>query len=134
MKGVFAGLCVLASLSGPLAPGVSAFSQTAIASRTSDPVSRITSGYDNVGNRLSRTSSLPGVINQSFGYDSNDRLNGDQYDRLNGDQYDNNGNTKTAATSQLLTPWHAGASRRRLNKSSAPMTTTVRTAWSSAPG
>jgi RHS repeat-associated protein len=54
-----------------------------------------TYGYDNVGNRLSRTSSLPGVTNQSFGYDWNDRLNGDQYD--------NNGNTKTAPVSQPTT-------------------------------
>jgi RHS repeat-associated protein len=52
----------------------------------------VTYGYDNIGNRLSRVSSLPGVTNQSFGYDWNDRLNGDQFD--------NNGNTKSAPVSQ----------------------------------
>jgi large repetitive protein len=51
-------------------------------------------GYDNVGNRLSRTSSLPGIPNQTFGYDANDRLNGDQYDA--------NGNTRIGTTSQPL--------------------------------
>jgi YD repeat-containing protein len=54
----------------------------------------VTYGYDNVGNRQTRTSSLSGVTNQAFGYDANDRLNGDQYD--------NNGNTITGATSQPL--------------------------------
>jgi hypothetical protein len=29
----------------------------------------VTYGYDNVGNRLSRTSSLAGIANQSFGYE-----------------------------------------------------------------
>jgi RHS repeat-associated protein len=52
----------------------------------------VTYNYDNVGNRLARTSSLTGIVNQSFGYDANDRLNGDQYD--------NNGNTKSAPVSQ----------------------------------
>ncbi|HSV61749.1 MAG TPA: RHS repeat-associated core domain-containing protein [Chthoniobacterales bacterium] len=46
----------------------------------------ITYIYDNVGNRQSRTSSVPGVSNQSFGYDANDRLTSDSYDA--------NGNTK----------------------------------------
>jgi RHS repeat-associated protein len=52
----------------------------------------VTYGYDNVGNRLTRSSSLSGVTNQAFGYDPNDRLTGDQYD--------NNGNTKSAPVSQ----------------------------------
>ncbi len=51
-----------------------------------------TYGYDNVGNRLTRTSSIAGITSQSFGYDSNDRLNGDQYD--------NNGNTIAGTASQ----------------------------------
>jgi RHS repeat-associated protein len=51
-------------------------------------------GYDNVGNRLSRTSSLAGIPNQTFSYDANDRLNGDQYDA--------NGNTRIGTTSQPL--------------------------------
>ena len=52
----------------------------------------VTYGYDNVGNRLTRSSSLSGVTNQALGYDANDRLNGDTYD--------NNGNTKSAPVSQ----------------------------------
>jgi RHS repeat-associated protein len=52
----------------------------------------VTYTYDNVGNRQSRTSSLLGITNQAFGYDANDRLNGDQYD--------NNGNTRNAPVSQ----------------------------------
>jgi RHS repeat-associated protein len=52
----------------------------------------VTYGYDNVGNRLTRASSLSGVIGQAFTYDANDRLNGDQYDA--------NGNTKSAPVSQ----------------------------------
>ncbi len=46
-------------------------------------------GYDNVGNRLTRGSSLSGITSQAFGYDANDRLNGDRYD--------NNGNTTSSS-------------------------------------
>jgi RHS repeat-associated protein len=52
----------------------------------------VTYGYDNVGNRLTRSSSLPGVTNQALGYDANDRVTGDTHD--------NNGNTKSAPVSQ----------------------------------
>jgi RHS repeat-associated protein len=55
----------------------------------------VTYGYDNVGNRLTRNSSLSGVTNQALGYDANDRLNGDQYDA--------NGNTRNAPVSQPST-------------------------------
>gem|GEM_PF-4051308 len=55
----------------------------------------VTYGYDSVGNRQTRSSSLSGVTNQAFGYDANDRLNGDQYD--------SNGNTKSAPVSQPST-------------------------------
>jgi RHS repeat-associated protein len=55
----------------------------------------VTYGYDNVGNRLTRNSSLSGVTNQALGYDANDRLNGDQYDA--------NGNTRNAPVSQPTT-------------------------------
>ena len=48
-----------------------------------------------MGNRLSRTSSLLGITNQSLSYDANDRLNGDTYD--------NNGNTRNAPVSQPST-------------------------------
>ena len=43
-------------------------------------------GYDAVGNRLGRTSSVAGVPTQSSTYDANDRLSTDTYDA--------NGNTK----------------------------------------
>ncbi len=43
-------------------------------------------GYDAVGNRLSRTSSVAGVSSQNSTYDANDRLSSDTYDA--------NGNTK----------------------------------------
>jgi RHS repeat-associated protein len=45
-------------------------------------------GYDLVGNRLNRTSSLAPVPSQSSTYDANDRLTSDNYD--------NNGNTTSA--------------------------------------
>jgi YD repeat-containing protein len=35
---------------------------------------------DDVGNRLTRTSTLPGVENQTLSYDANDRLTTDTYD------------------------------------------------------
>ena len=37
-------------------------------------------GYDLVGNRLQRTSTVAGIANQSFTYDANDRLNTESYD------------------------------------------------------
>jgi YD repeat-containing protein len=55
----------------------------------------VTYGYDNVGNRLTRSSSLSGITNQALGYDPNDRVTGDTYD--------NNGNTKSAPVSQPST-------------------------------
>jgi RHS repeat-associated protein len=36
--------------------------------------------YDPVGNRVSRTSTLPGVTTSAYGFDSNDRLSSDQHD------------------------------------------------------
>jgi RHS repeat-associated protein len=44
--------------------------------------------FDNVGNRLSRTSTLAGIANQTLTYDKNDRLTTDTYDA--------NGNTKVS--------------------------------------
>jgi hypothetical protein len=76
----------------------------------------VTYGYDNIGNRLARSSSLSGVTNQALGYYPNDRVTGDTYD--------NNGNTKSAPISQPST----------LNKSSAPTITTARTVSSTVLG
>ena len=45
-------------------------------------------GYDPVGNRLNRTSSVAGVTTQNSSYDANDRLTSDTYDA--------NGNTKVS--------------------------------------
>ena len=50
--------------------------------------------YDEVGNRLNRTSTVAGISNQSFAYDANDRLGADAYDA--------NGNT-TASGSDSFT-------------------------------
>jgi RHS repeat-associated protein len=46
--------------------------------------------YDAVGNRLVRTSTLPGVPAQSFAYDANDRITSESYDA--------NGNTLVSGT------------------------------------
>ncbi len=48
--------------------------------------------YDAVGNRLSRSSTVAGLVNQAFGYDADDRVQGDTYDA--------NGNTKAGSASQ----------------------------------
>jgi|CXWL01.1.fsa_nt_gi RHS repeat-associated protein len=50
--------------------------------------------YDPVGNRLTRTSTLPGITNQTFTYDANDRLNTDTYD-ANGNTIGTSGKTYT---------------------------------------
>ncbi len=53
-------------------------------------------GYDPVGNRLSRNSTLPTLLSQSFTFDANDRLNTDQYDA--------NGNTVVGRVSPSAPP------------------------------
>jgi len=40
----------------------------------------VSSTHDAVGNRLSRVSTLPGVVSESSSFDANDRLTGDTYD------------------------------------------------------
>jgi RHS repeat-associated protein len=52
--------------------------------------------YDQVGNRQSRTSSVTGIANQTFGYDANDRLTSDIYD--------NNGNTTLGHLDGIVQP------------------------------
>jgi RHS repeat-associated protein len=52
--------------------------------------------YDAVGNRLARNSSLPGILAATYSYDANDRLTSDNYDA--------NGNTRTAAMRDPLSP------------------------------
>jgi RHS repeat-associated protein len=47
--------------------------------------------YDNVGNRVSRTSSVSGISNQTSSYDNNDRLLADGWD-ANGNTLSSNGN------------------------------------------
>ncbi|MBV9926840.1 MAG: RHS repeat protein, partial [Acidobacteria bacterium] len=58
---------------------------------------RVDYDYDDVGNRLSRTSTLPGVAPQSSAYDKNDRLNSDSSDA--------NGNTKQSAGVSYTYDW-----------------------------
>ena len=62
----------------------------------------VTYSLDSVGNRLSRSSSIPGLATQSFSYNVNDRLAGDTYDA--------NGNTKTAGAQSSPTVGPAGVS------------------------
>jgi RHS repeat-associated protein len=62
---------------------------------TNDPNSKngmVSYTFDDVGNRLSRTSSLAGIPNQTFTYDKNDRLTTDTYD-ANGNTKVSNGNS-----------------------------------------
>lgn len=54
-------------------------------------------GYDPVGNRLNRTSSVAGVPSQSSTYDANDRLTSDTYDA--------NGNTKVSGGGRYTFSW-----------------------------
>ncbi len=50
--------------------------------------------YDPVGNRLSRISSLPGVLSATSNYDANDRVTSDSYD-VNGNARTSNGRSYT---------------------------------------
>jgi RHS repeat-associated protein len=59
---------------------------------TPQPSGQTNYTYDAVGNRLSRTSTVPGLTTQAFGYDANDRLTSDTYDA--------NGNTTTGKVPQ----------------------------------
>lgn len=52
--------------------------------------------YDPVGNRLTRTSTVPGLADQRFDYDGNDQLTSDHYDA--------NGNTLLGRLSAEMTP------------------------------
>jgi RHS repeat-associated protein len=64
--------------------------QEAVTAGTLDPApaGTVNYTYDQVGNRLSSTSSLAGISSQTNGFDPDDRLNSDTYDA--------NGNTKAA--------------------------------------
>lgn len=53
--------------------------------------------YDDAGNRLARTSTLPGVAAQKFTYDKNDRLTSDTYDA--------NGSTKQSGGVAYVYDW-----------------------------
>jgi len=63
--------------------------------------------YDPVGNRLSRTSTVPGIANQTFTYDANDRLNTDTYDD-NGNTTGSDGNTYDYDFENHLTEQNGG--------------------------
>jgi RHS repeat-associated protein len=62
---------------------------------TTSPSGAIAYQHDPVGNRLTRTSTVANVSNQSFTYDANDRLQSDTYDA--------NGNTTVGQTSLSAT-------------------------------
>ena len=63
--------------------------------------------YDPVGNRLSRTSTLAGIANQTFTYNKNDQLNTDSYD-ANGNTTASDGKTWAYDFENHLTAQNAG--------------------------
>lgn len=65
-------------------------------------------GYDPVGNRLNRNSSVAGVPAQSSTYDANDRLTSDSYDN-NGNTTAANGKTYTYDFENRLTSLNGGS-------------------------
>jgi YD repeat-containing protein len=65
-------------------------------------------GYDLVGNRLNRTSTLAAVPSQSSTYDANDRLTSDNYDN-NGNTTSANSNTYAYDFENHLTSLNAGS-------------------------
>lgn len=79
---------------------------------TGDPVAHGSASYtyDAVGNRLTRTSTLPAVYSATSTYDANDRLVGDAYD-ANGNTRSSNGVTFTYDFEDRLTGVNGGAVR-----------------------
>lgn len=65
-------------------------SETIAGATSGSPNGQVTYSMDAVGNRLSRTSTVPGVADQTLAYDANDRLASSPY------TYDANGNTRIA--------------------------------------
>ena len=72
------------------------------------PTGTIGYSYDAVGNRLSRASTVSGITNQSFTYNSNDRLNGDTYDN-NGSTTASAGNSYAYDVDGRLTNFNSGS-------------------------
>ena len=68
----------------------------------------VTYSYDAAGNRLTRTSSLPSVSSELYGYDANDRLTIDTYDG-NGNTTRDNGTTYAYDFENRLTSLNSGA-------------------------
>ncbi|MGH9281038.1 MAG: Ig-like domain-containing protein [Acidimicrobiales bacterium] len=66
--------------------------------------------YDEVGNRLSRTSTLSGVPSSTATYDANDRMSGETYDN-NGNTLTNSEHTFTYDYEDRLTTAHGAAVR-----------------------
>ncbi len=64
--------------------------------------------YDPVGNRLSRTSTLPAIAQQTFAYDANDRLTTDSYDD-NGNTIGSSGKTYGYDSENHLTTQNGNA-------------------------
>ena len=67
--------------------------------------------YDAVGNRLTRTSTLASLPNQSFTYDASDQLASDTYDA--------NGNTLTSPAAGITTPDRYDHSNRLITRGGA---------------
>ena len=70
--------------------------------------------YDNVGNRLSRTSSVSDISNESSGYDDNDRLLSDGWD-ANGNTVTGNGNGYAYDSENRLVSLNNGQARYTYN-------------------
>src|SRR5439155_20306338 len=66
--------------------------------------------YDNVSNRLTRTSSVSDISNESSGYDDNDRLLSDGWD-ANGNTVTGNGNGYAYDSENRLVSLNNGQAR-----------------------
>jgi RHS repeat-associated protein len=64
--------------------------------------------YDSVGNRLSRTSTVPGIAATTSTYDANDRVSGESFD-ANGDQLTREGKTQGWDSQDRLVSTSGGA-------------------------
>jgi RHS repeat-associated protein len=96
-------------------------------------------GYDPVGNRLTRNSTLPTLLFQNFTFDANDRLNTDQYDangntlvgagfgQTQADQYDFENRLVTRHTPQATINIAYDGDGNRVSKTVTTATNTVTT-------
>ncbi len=82
-------------------------SETIVNSQNATNNGSISYGYDSVGNRLQRTSSVSAVPNQTNSFDANDRLQSDSYD-ANGNTIQSNTNSYAYDFENRLTSLNNG--------------------------